>query len=126
CCSFFVIIVLLLVAPLVRVAILSITFLVATRPFKNDQPPGSMMMDGSPTPVVKTRLCNKYNTAKGCKRGTNATLPTGYFVPPPMANPGLATLTRFSASATTKINVDASFAGSIIGRGGANTKQISF
>uniref|UniRef100_A0A804QRD7 Uncharacterized protein n=1 Tax=Zea mays TaxID=4577 RepID=A0A804QRD7_MAIZE len=64
----------LLVAPLVRVAILSITFLVATRPFKNDQPPGSMMMDGSPTPVVKTRLCNKYNTAKGCKRGTNATL----------------------------------------------------
>jgi hypothetical protein len=52
--------------------------------------------------------------------------PTGYFVPPPMANPGLATLTRFSASATTKINVDASFAGSIIGRGGANTKQISF
>lgn len=32
-------------------------------------PPGGMMMDGPPTPIVKTRLCNKYNTAEGCKWG---------------------------------------------------------
>nr|ACL52763.1 unknown [Zea mays] len=191
-------------------------------------PPGGMMMDGPPTPVVKTRLCNKYNTAEGCKWGDRCHFahgeselgksmmdnympppigppPTGYFAPPPMApppmapppmapppmaplpmapppmapppmapppmapppmaplpmapppmapppmapppmapppmaplpmapppmapppmaNPGLATPASFGAYATAKISVDASLAGGIIGKGGANIKQIS-
>ncbi|PUZ74483.1 hypothetical protein GQ55_1G069500 [Panicum hallii var. hallii] len=112
-------------------------------------PSGRMMMGGPPTPTVKTRLCNKYNTAEGCKWGGKCHFahgerelgkpmlmdssmhspvgprPTGHFAPPPMANPGMATPASFGASATAKISVDASLAGGIIGRGGVNTKQIS-
>ena len=112
-------------------------------------PPGRTTMDGPPTPTVKTRLCNKYNTAEGCKWGDKCHFahgerelgkpmlmdsymptrmgprPTGHFAPPPMANPGLATPASFGASATAKISVDASLAGGIIGRGGVHTKQIS-
>ncbi|RLM79246.1 zinc finger CCCH domain-containing protein 14-like [Panicum miliaceum] len=112
-------------------------------------PSGRMMMGGPPTPTVKTRLCNKYNTAEGCKWGDKCHFahgerelgkpmlmdssmhspmgprPTGHFAPPPMANPGMATPASFGASATAKISVDASLAGGIIGRGGVNTKQIS-
>ncbi|KAF7089285.1 hypothetical protein CFC21_092288, partial [Triticum aestivum] len=32
-------------------------------------PTGSAVPDGHPTPTVKTKLCNKYNTAEGCKWG---------------------------------------------------------
>ncbi|XP_066325161.1 zinc finger CCCH domain-containing protein 14-like [Miscanthus floridulus] len=112
-------------------------------------PPGRTTMDGPPTRTVKTRLCNKYNTAEGCKWGDKCHFahgerelgkpmlmdsympppmgprPTGHFAPPPMANPGLATPASFGASATAKISVDASLAGGIIGRGGVHTKQIS-
>lgn len=112
-------------------------------------PPGRMTMDGPPTPVVKTRLCNKYNTAEGCKWGDSCHFahgerelgkpalmdssmpspmwprPTGHFTPPPMVNPGMATPASFGASATAKISVNASLAGGIIGKGGVNTKHIS-
>ncbi|CAD6247701.1 unnamed protein product [Miscanthus lutarioriparius] len=112
-------------------------------------PPGRTTMDGPPTRTVKTCLCNKYNTAEGCKWGDKCHFahgerelgkpmlmdsympprmgprPTGHFAPPPMANPGLATPASFGASATAKISVDASLAGGIIGRGGVHTKQIS-
>ncbi|CAD6247709.1 unnamed protein product [Miscanthus lutarioriparius] len=78
-------------------------------------PPGRTTMDGPPTRTVKTCLCNKYNTAEGCKWGDKCHFahgerelgkpmlmdsympprmgprPTGHFAPPPMANPGLAT-----------------------------------
>nr|CAB3445953.1 unnamed protein product [Digitaria exilis] len=111
-------------------------------------PPGRMMMGSPPTPTVKTRLCNKYNTAEGCKWGDKCHFAhgereigkpmlmdssmhspmgprPGHFAPPPMASPGMATPASFGASATAKISVDASLAGGIIGRGGVNTKQIS-
>ncbi|BAS77436.1 zinc finger CCCH domain-containing protein 14 isoform 1 [Oryza sativa Japonica Group] len=117
-------------------------------------PPGRMPMgnavpDGPPTPTVKTRLCNKYNTAEGCKWGDKCHFahgerelgkpmlmdssmpppmgprPTGHFAPPPMPSPAMSTPASFGASATAKISVDASLAGGIIGRGGVNTKQIS-
>ncbi|XP_057953611.1 zinc finger CCCH domain-containing protein 14-like [Malania oleifera] len=104
--------------------------------------------DGSSPPVVKTRLCNKYNTAEGCKFGDKChfahgewelgkpTLPLhddprgmgavpgrlpGRIEQPPT---GLAAAASFGASATAKISVDASLAGAIIGKGGVNSKQI--
>ncbi|KAK9273751.1 hypothetical protein L1049_018561 [Liquidambar formosana] len=104
--------------------------------------------DGSSPPVVKTRLCNKYNTAEGCKFGDKChfahgewelgkpTIPShedhramgpmagrlgGRIEPPP---PGHAAAASFGASATAKISVDASLAGAIIGKSGVNSKQI--
>ncbi|XP_008805470.1 zinc finger CCCH domain-containing protein 31-like [Phoenix dactylifera] len=104
--------------------------------------------DGPPGPAVKTRLCNKYNTAEGCKFGekchfahgerelgkpivpsqdgpiappTGGRLASRLEPPPPVGLPAAAS---FGASATAKISVDASLAGAIIGKGGVNTKQI--
>uniref|UniRef100_A0A0A9ECM8 C3H1-type domain-containing protein n=1 Tax=Arundo donax TaxID=35708 RepID=A0A0A9ECM8_ARUDO len=117
-------------------------------------PQGRMQMgpaapDGPPTPTLKTRLCNKYNTAEECKWGDRCHFahgerelgkpmfmdssmpppmgprPAGHSAPPPMTNLGMTTPASFGASATAKISVDASLAGAIIGRGGVNTKQIS-
>lgn len=95
-------------------------------------------------PVAKTRLCNKYNTAEGCKFGDKCRFAHGErelgrplhsaheqimagrlgsrFEPPPP--PSLGPAASFGASATAKISVDASLAGAIIGKGGVNTKQI--
>ena len=95
--------------------------------------------DGSSPPVVKTRLCNKYNTAEGCKFGDKChfahgewelgkpTAPSyedrqrvgGRVDPPPH---GAAA--SFGASATAKISINASLAGAIIGKNGINSKQI--
>ncbi|VAI56624.1 unnamed protein product [Triticum turgidum subsp. durum] len=112
-------------------------------------PAGSAVPDGHPTPTVKTKLCNKYNTAEGCKWGDKCHFahgerelgkqtvinnsmpphmgprPTGHFGPPAMPSPGMATPAGFGASSTAKVSVDASLAGAVIGRGGVNTKQIS-
>ncbi|KAL5539877.1 hypothetical protein UlMin_029653 [Ulmus minor] len=105
--------------------------------------------DGSSPPAVKTRLCNKYNTAEGCKFGDKChfahgewelgkpTAPSyedprsmggplpgrlgGRMEPPPPSH-GLAA--SFGASSTAKISVDASLAGAIIGKNGVNSKQI--
>lgn len=105
--------------------------------------------DGSSPPVVKTRLCNKYNTAEGCKFGDKChfahgewelgkpTVPPfedtrafgqmqssrigGRVEPPPPAH-GAAS--GFGASATAKISINASLAGAIIGKNGVNSKQI--
>ncbi|KAK3000021.1 hypothetical protein RJ639_024438 [Escallonia herrerae] len=60
------------------------------------------IQNGSSAPTAKTRMCNKYNTAEGCKFGDKC-----HF-----------------AHATAKISVDASLAGAIIGKGGINSKQI--
>ncbi|KAL6888832.1 hypothetical protein ACP4OV_009858 [Aristida adscensionis] len=116
-------------------------------PAQGRMPMGAPSPNGPPTATVKTRLCNKYNTAEGCKWGDKCHFahgewelgkpmlmdssmpppmgPGGHFAPPPMANPGMTTPASFGASATAKISVDASLAGAIIGRGGVNTKQIS-
>ncbi|AQK81984.1 zinc finger C-x8-C-x5-C-x3-H type family protein isoform X1 [Zea mays] len=118
-------------------------------------PPGRMPMgpggpDGPPSPAVKTRMCNKYNTAEGCKWGSKCHFahgerelgkplqmdnpmgpppmgpgPNGHFMPPPMPFPDMVPPSTFGASATAKISVDASLAGAIIGKGGTNTKHIS-
>lgn len=107
--------------------------------------------DGSSPPVVKTRLCNKFNTAEGCRFGDKChfahgewelgkpTVPThhedpramgplpgrfdggGRMEPTPQSHGAAAS---FGASATAKISVDASLAGAIIGKSGVNSKQI--
>lgn len=105
--------------------------------------------DGSSPPTVKTRLCNKYNSAEGCKFGDKChfahgewelgkpTVPSqddprsagpmlgrfgGQMEPTP---PSFGTAAgSFGVSATAKISVDASLAGAIIGKGGVNSKQI--
>ncbi|KAL5539880.1 hypothetical protein UlMin_043579 [Ulmus minor] len=101
-------------------------------------------------PAVKTRLCNNYNTAEGCKFGDKCHFAHGewelgmpmapsYKDPRSMGGPlpgriggqmelqpppfhGLAA--SFGASATAKISVDALLGGAIIGRNGVNSKQI--
>ncbi|GAB4843784.1 hypothetical protein Ancab_013749 [Ancistrocladus abbreviatus] len=101
--------------------------------------------NGSAPPAVKTRMCNKYNTAEGCRFGDKCHFAHGEWelgkpVAPSHEDPraigavpgrfprneppasGLAA--SFGASATAKISVDASLAGAIIGKGGVNSKQI--
>ncbi|KAL6966340.1 hypothetical protein U1Q18_032122 [Sarracenia purpurea var. burkii] len=107
--------------------------------------------EGTSPPAVKTRLCNKYNTAEGCKFGDKCHFAHGEWelgkpaipsredprgmgpmggrfgggrMDPPPAAPGLAAAASFGASATAKISVDASLAGAIIGKSGVNSKQI--
>ncbi|XVE75713.1 hypothetical protein DITRI_Ditri12bG0114700 [Diplodiscus trichospermus] len=97
--------------------------------------------------AVKTRLCNKFSSAEGCKYGDKCHFAHGDWElgqpiapshddpramapiagrmgsrmePPPPS--GLAA--SFGASATAKISVDASLAGAIIGKGGVHSKQI--
>ncbi|KAL1550017.1 zinc finger CCCH domain-containing protein 14-like isoform X1 [Salvia divinorum] len=102
--------------------------------------------NGSSSVAVKTKLCNKFNSAEGCKFNDKCHFAHGerelgrpiahsqedpravgpvtpYFgarAEPPVQ--GLAA--GFGASATAKISVDASLAGAIIGKGGVNSKQI--
>ncbi|KAL6976735.1 hypothetical protein U1Q18_025521 [Sarracenia purpurea var. burkii] len=119
---------------------------------RNPIPPPSFP-DGSTPPTVKTRMCNKYNTAEGCRFGDKChfahgewelgkpTIPSyedprggmgpmggrfsGRMEPqPPMQPPLAAAAASFGASATAKISVDASLAGAIIGKSGVNSKQI--
>ncbi|KAJ0020660.1 hypothetical protein Pint_31283 [Pistacia integerrima] len=114
---------------------------------RNSQVPPSFP-DGSSPPAVKTRLCNKYNTAEGCKFGDKChfahgewelgrpTAPSyedpramgpmggrmgGRVEPPPQS---LGAAASFGASATAKISIDAKLAGAIIGKNGVNSKQI--
>ncbi|CAL9191245.1 unnamed protein product [Musa hybrid cultivar] len=114
----------------------------------------SAIHDGAPAPAVKTRLCNKYNTAEGCKFGDRCNFAHGEqelgkpkvsstdgpMAPPMGGRPGgrydpvrrfepvppstVGAAASFGVSATAKISVDASLSGAIIGKGGVNTKQI--
>ncbi|WOL17208.1 hypothetical protein Cni_G25997 [Canna indica] len=110
--------------------------------------PSHSIPNGLPPAAVKTRMCNKYNTAEGCKFGEKCHYahgerelgkpvlpshdghvrgPIGGRLGASMELPqpaGLAAATSFGASATAKISVDASLAGAIIGKDGVNTKQI--
>ncbi|RZC20672.1 Zinc finger CCCH domain-containing protein 14 isoform C [Glycine soja] len=101
--------------------------------------------NGSAPSAVKTRICNKFNTAEGCKFGDKCHFAHGewelgkHIAPsfddhramgPPgagrlagrMEPPGPAA--SFGANSTAKISVEASLAGAIIGKGGVNSKQI--
>ncbi|KAK6144009.1 hypothetical protein DH2020_020829 [Rehmannia glutinosa] len=116
---------------------------------RNPVAPPPPFQDG-PTPLVKSRLCNKYKTAEGCKFGDKCnfahgewelgkpTVPShedpramgqmpgryggGNRMDPTPPNFGMAA--NFGASATAKISIDASLAGAVIGKGGVNSKQI--
>nr|AFK46018.1 unknown [Lotus japonicus] len=117
----------------------------AQAPPRNVAAPPPPVPNGS-TPAVKTRICNKFNTAEGCKFGDKCHFAHGEWelgkhiapsfddhrpighapagriggrMEPP---PGPAT--GFGANATAKISVEASLAGAIIGKGGVNSKQI--
>ncbi|KAG6474758.1 zinc finger CCCH domain-containing protein 14-like isoform X1 [Zingiber officinale] len=117
--------------------VLPVTNPVALPPFQNS----------ASAPIVKTRLCNKYSTAEGCKFGERCRFAHGEWElgkpvlsfndAPITALPSLGVGRRFEptphsvhlaasfgASATAKISVNASLAGIIIGKGGVNTKQI--
>lgn len=116
-------------------------------PTRNSAVPPSFP-DGSSPPTVKTRLCNKYKTAEGCKFGDKChfahgewelgkpTAPSyedhrsmgpmpgrlgGRAEPHPLSHPAAAS---FGAFATTKLSVDASLSGAIIGKNGVNSKHI--
>ncbi|XP_058070766.1 zinc finger CCCH domain-containing protein 14-like [Magnolia sinica] len=109
---------------------------------RNPMVPHQTIPDGSSPPTVKTRMCNKYSTAEGCKFGDKCHFAHGErelgkpiipsheerHLPPHRrvepALPGLAAAASFGASATAKISVDASLAGAIIGKAGVNSKQI--
>ncbi|KAI4371262.1 hypothetical protein MLD38_019523 [Melastoma candidum] len=110
------------------------------------QPP---MTNGSSSPAVKTRICNRFNTAEGCKFGDKCNFAHGEWELGKPINPSFDDQPRtmgsvpgrfvgrmdshalpgptssFGASSTAKISIDASLAGAIIGKGGVNSKQIS-
>ncbi|KAL5574333.1 hypothetical protein UlMin_023930 [Ulmus minor] len=99
---------------------------------------------GSSSPAIKTRLCNMYNTAEGCKfghkchfahgecelgkpiapsyEGPRSKISNSRMEAPPPSH-GLAEAS-FGAFSTAKISVDASLVGAIIGKDDVNTKQI--
>ncbi|XP_057768778.1 zinc finger CCCH domain-containing protein 14-like [Salvia miltiorrhiza] len=110
-------------------------------------PPAHQNGHGSAPAAVKTKVCNKYKTAEGCKFGNKCNfahgewelgkpimpshdnpratgpMPPGRFSArpePPVPGPAAS----FGATATAKISVDASLAGAVIGKGGVNSKQI--
>ncbi|KAL1351375.1 hypothetical protein HN51_015291 [Arachis hypogaea] len=114
---------------------------------RNVAAPPPPVPNGSAQSSVKTRICNKFNSAEGCKFGDKCHFahgewelgkPIAHFDdhramgPPPvgrMAGPGRmepppGPATSFGANATAKISVEASLAGAIIGKGGVNSKQI--
>lgn len=102
--------------------------------------------NGSAPSAVKSRICNKFNTAEGCKFGDKCHFAHGEWelgkpVAPsfddhrPMGPPNVGRFggrmepppgpaASFGANATAKISVEASLAGAIIGKGGVNSKQI--
>lgn len=104
------------------------------------------MKNGSGPPAVKSRLCNKFNSAEGCKFGDKCHFAHGEWEigkPVPLsfdAHHGMVPMqshggrmmqpsfppppSGFGANATTKISVDASLAGPLIGKNGVNSKQI--
>ncbi|XP_075511390.1 zinc finger CCCH domain-containing protein 14-like [Primulina tabacum] len=102
--------------------------------------------NGSAPAAIKTKICNRYNTAEGCKFGDNCNFAHGEWelgrpinssendprtvgaisgcystrMEPPVPGPTAG----FGVSATAKISVDAFRVGAIIGKGGMNSKQI--
>lgn len=104
-------------------------------------------LDGPSPPGMKTRLCSKFNSAEGCKFNDKCHFAHGEWElgPPSLSHEDPRSMGRmggrfgsrmeqsphsgrgttgFGATATTKISVDASLAGPIIGKNGVNSKQI--
>ncbi|XP_059302999.1 zinc finger CCCH domain-containing protein 14-like [Lycium ferocissimum] len=99
-----------------------------------------------PASSMKSKLCNKYNSAEGCRFGDKChfahsemeigkpvvpayddfqaagphSMFSGYHKPSQFS----PAATNFGASATTTISIDAALAGTIIGKNGVNSKQI--
>ncbi|XP_047335673.1 zinc finger CCCH domain-containing protein 14-like [Impatiens glandulifera] len=121
-------------------------------PMTAPPPPLQLHSDG-PAPTVKTKLCNKFNTAEGCKFGDQCRFahgeielgkrnfpshedPRGGGMGPPMASRQQPTrfdpaphgsssaVANFGVSATAKISIDGSVAGAVIGKGGVISKEI--
>ncbi|KAF7818958.1 zinc finger CCCH domain-containing protein 14-like [Senna tora] len=102
--------------------------------------------NGGSTPAAKTRICNKFNSAEGCKFGDKCHFAHGEWelgksvtpsvddhramgpiagrIVPGRMEPLPGPAASFGANATAKISVEASLAGAIIGKGGVNSKQI--
>lgn len=95
----------------------------------------------APSPNLKTKICNRLSTPEGCRYGNkchfaHSEMELGRPSPPSFGDPrmrgGLSqrqeqsqhSVSNFGASATAKISIDASYAGPIIGKSGANSKQI--
>lgn len=119
-------------------------------PARNPAAPPPSSFPDRRSPSVKTRLCNKYKTAEGCKYGDKCNFAHGewelgkpaapsyedpramgqmpgrfgggHMEPPAPMDHGMAA--SFGASSTAKISIDASVAGAVIGKGGVNSKQI--
>ncbi|CAK7339211.1 unnamed protein product [Dovyalis caffra] len=116
---------------------------------RNQGAPPPSYQDRSSPPSVKSRLCNKYNTVEGCKFGDKCHFAHGEWelgkaaAPPSYEDPramgpipgrmsrhmehphqGHGAAASFGSSATTKISIDASLAGAIIGKNGVNSKHI--
>lgn len=116
---------------------------------RNVVAPPPVANNGSAPSAVKSRICNKFNSAEGCKFGDKCHFAHGEwelgkpFAPSiddhhrPMAPitvgrvpgrieapSGLAATTSFGVNSTAKISVEASLAGAIIGKGGVHSKQI--
>lgn len=109
-----------------------------------------LFRDSAFSPALKSRICNKYNTAKGCKFEERCYFAHGQqelgkpvvssrYAPiaarPSMgggepglwghlAPHGVRPTTIFHAFATWKISVDASIVGIVVGEDGVNTKRI--
>ncbi|KAL8142904.1 hypothetical protein V2J09_015936 [Rumex salicifolius] len=123
-------------------------------PSRNIGPPPPMPNNGPGlTPSVKTRLCNKYNSAEGCRFGDKCHFAHGEWelgkaAAPAHDNfhphhhgmgptggggggfsgrgqaPPPGPASGFGISASAKISIDGSLAGAVIGKGGVNSKQI--
>nr|AMY26636.1 kh domain containing RNA binding protein- nucleic acid binding, RNA binding, zinc ion binding [Linum usitatissimum] len=127
----------------------------ATPTPKHMPPPPQSVSNGAAAnpPAIKNRMCNKYNSAEGCKFGDKCHFAHGEWElrrpfapshdnhlpitggPGPLPGrimkrmdqpptPAAPPLAGFGDTATAKISVDASLAGPIIGKGGVNSKQI--
>ncbi|KAG9134753.1 hypothetical protein Leryth_001070 [Lithospermum erythrorhizon] len=103
------------------------------------------MSNGAAPSAVKTKICNRFNTAEGCKFGDKCNFAHGEWelgkaIMPPREDPRAmgpgpgrfgrmepavpGTAGGFGVSTTIKISVDGSLAGAIIGKSGVNSKQI--
>ncbi|WJX78664.1 hypothetical protein P8452_61859 [Trifolium repens] len=119
----------------------------AAPPAPRNVAPPPHVPNGSAQSSVKSRICNKFNTAEGCKFGDKCHFAHGEWElgkpvalsfddhramgPPNVGRfgghrmePPPGPTTSFGANATAKISVEASLAGAIIGKGGVNSKQI--
>ncbi|KAL2940895.1 Zinc finger CCCH domain-containing protein 14 [Bienertia sinuspersici] len=119
----------------------------APPPTRNVAMPASYP-DNLATAGGKSKMCSKYNTQEGCRYGDKChfahgewelgrpSMPSfedprgmgpmsgrmpGRMEPPP---PGPGAGANFGTSATAKVSIDASLAGAVIGKSGANSKQI--